>query len=225
MRTDIYLQIRRPFGRLVWLFGCLALGYASVVQAADPAVQARKVIDQADMSYSISFTWDCSAATWESILDQPLLMAALWAEYGFAPAYRVSAREDLIHVDDPTGIVGDALLFHRATGERSYWVQGKLDHWAAPFFNEGMAVFVLTSTVVNGQVIGNLQVYIRAQGAVGSVVLTLARSLLAQRVDNRVTLNLEDARTIVEAIDADPLQVAARLRGAEADRFRRIFSR
>ena len=208
---------------------CLGLLTAPTIHATDLAVQtaldaqARKIIDKADITYRASFTWDCTASVWERILDRPLLMAALWTAYGFAPAYQVSARGDTLHVDDPTGLTGDALLFRRRWGERAYLIHGKLDHWAVPFFNKGTAVIVLKSRPEGDRITGDLRVYMRAGSTLGNLVLKVAKKLLYNHVDNRVTLNLQDTRKIVEAIDADPAQVAALLRGTQAKQFRRTF--
>lgn len=221
---------RTQCSRILTLLLCgLALLTAPGAHAADLAVQtaldaqARRIIDEADITYKTTFIWDCKATIWEQILDRPLLMGALWTAYGFAPAYQVSARGDTLHVDDPTGLVGDALLFRRRWGERAYLIHGKLDHWAVPFFNQGTAVIVLKSRPEGDQIVGDIRVYVRANSTLGNIVLKVGRKLLYDHVDNRVTLNLQDARRIVETIDADPTQIAARLRGLEAKQFRSAF--
>lgn len=211
---------RSDVGWLVILLG-LALGVHSL--GADPGAQAQQVTGNPDITYHTSFVWQCSEATWERILDEPLLMGRLWEAYGYAPAYKFSARGDTLHVDDPTGLKGDVLLVSRAPGARTYVVLGQLDHWAVPFFNEGIAVFVLTSQPAEDQICGDLKVYVRASSTVGNLLLQLGRPLLAKHIDNRITLNLQDGRRIVERIAADPAQVAALLRGPEAERFKAAF--
>ena len=96
----------------------------------------------------------------------------------------------------------------------AYLVDGRLNHWAVPFFNEASAVFLLKSDFAQGKIVANLQVYIRAGSTVGSLVLQAAKPLLVKHVDNRVTLNLQDVRKIVEELDTSPDRVASRLSGA-----------
>jgi hypothetical protein len=214
---------------LAKLFCCLILLLAApAILRAAPAraeveARARELIRQADVTYTTTFTWPCSASTWECILDHPLLMGALWEAYGYAPAYKTSARGDTLHLADPTGLIGDALRFHREPGGASYLVDGKLDHWAVPFFNEASAVFILTSRSAQNQIVADLKVYVRAGSAVGSLVLQATKPLLAEHVDNRVTLNLQDARKIVEAINTSPAQVASHLSGLPLEQFEITF--
>ena len=193
--------------------------------AGDVESQARQLIAEADVIYTTRFTWSCSASNWERILSNPLLIGALWKAYGFAPAYDMTARGDTLHVEDPTGLIGDAFRFQREAGEVSYLIDGRLNHWAVPFFNEASAIFVLVSRSAQGKIVANLQVYIRAGSAVGSLVLQAAKPLLAKHVDNRVTLNLQDARKIVEEIDTSPARVASYLSGPYLEQFKHIFQK
>jgi len=205
------------------LFCCLILLAAPAI--ADVKAHANDLIDDADVTYATSFTWSCSASTWERIIDHPLMMGALWKAYGYAPAYETSARGDTLHMADPTGLVGDALRFQREAGGVSYLVDGKLDHWAVPFFNEASSVFILKSRSAQGRIIADLKVYVRAGSAVGSLVLQAAKPLLTKHVDNRVTLNLQDARRIVEDIDTSPARVASHLSGPALKQFENIFQK
>lgn len=206
------------------LFGALLLGMAiGSVAGADPAAEAQAVVADPDYVYSTAFTWACPPDLWEKVLDEPLLMGRLWEAYGYAPAYRFSARGEVIHVDDPTGLQGDAVLVSRGPGSRTYLVQGKVDHWAVPFFNEGLAVFVLSSRPAGDQVVVDLKVHVSAGSTVGSLVLAVGRPLLARHIDNRVTLNLQDGRRIVETLAARPQEAAGLLGGEDGARFRAKF--
>ena len=203
-------------------FGLMLMATSAVGEAG---IRARQLVDEADFTYATRFTWSCSAPTWDRILSNPLLMGELWKAYGFAPAYDITARGDTLHVEDPTGLIGDAFRFRRGTGEMSYLVDGRLNHWAVPFFNEASAVFVLKSDFAQGKVVADLQVYIRAGSTVGSIVLQAAKPLLAKHVDNRVTLNLQDVRKIVEELDTSPARVASRLSGKSLQHFEYIFQK
>ncbi|MEW6749653.1 MAG: hypothetical protein AB1505_01580 [Candidatus Latescibacterota bacterium] len=215
---------RRARARAAGLLLGLVMAGGTTPALADPASRAQAVIDGADLTHQATFAYACPAATWERILDEPLLLAALWEAYGFAPAYRVSARGDTLHVVDPTGLVGDAVPCARTPGGGTWMAQGRLDHWAVPFFNEGEAVFVLQSRSTGSRTGGTLTVHVRAASAVGRLVLKAGRGLLASHVDNRVTHNLVDAGRIVEAIHADPAGVAGLLDGARAARFTALFA-
>lgn|GEM_PF-2502877 len=212
---------KSPTALLLKLF----LGLILTVTPAlgDVGIRAGQLVDEADVTYVTRFTWSCSPSTWDRILSNPLLMGALWKAYGFAPAYDITARGDTLHVEDPTGLIGDAFRLHRNTGEVAYLVDGRLNHWAVPFFNEASAVFILKSHFAQGKVVANLQVYLRAGSTVGSLVLQAAKPLLAKHVDNRVTLNLQDVRKIVEEIDTSPARVASRLSGKSLEQFKHIF--
>ena len=186
-------------------------------------IRARQLIDEADVTYATRFTWSCSAPTWDRILSNPLLMGKLWKAYGFAPDYDITSRGDTLHVEDPTGLIGDAFCLHRGAGEVAYLVDGRLNHWAIPFFDEASAVFLLKGDFAQGKIVANLQIYMRAGSTVGSLVLQAAKPLLVKHVDNRVTLNLQDLRKIVEEIDTSPDKIASRLGGAYLQHFEHVF--
>jgi hypothetical protein len=203
----------------------LGLVLASVPRtaAANAADEAQEIMADADLVHTATFSYASTAATWERILDEPLLMGALWQAYGFAPAYRVSGTNEVIHVQDPTGLVGDAVPCGTTPGRRQWLARGRLDHWAVPFFNDGEAVFVLETRSAGPRIEGTLTVHVRAASVVGRLVLRAGRSLLARHVASRVRLNLADAGRIVEAVDADPGAVAARLTSPWSARFLEVF--
>lgn len=205
--------------RLLWL----VLATVGTVYGASPAEQARSVMADPDLVYHARFSWRCPAAVWEQVLDEPLLMGRLWEASGFGPAYRFSQRGNLLHVDDPTGMQGDAVLVDRAPGSRTYLINGKVDHWAVPFFNEGLAVFVVTSRGDATRISGELTVYVSAASMAASAVLALGQSLLEGHIDNRVRLNLADGGALVEKVAGHPEQAAALLGPADAARFRARF--
>jgi hypothetical protein len=208
-------------GRLLWL----VLLTAGAAYGADPAAQARSVVADPDLVYHARFNWRCPAPVWERVLDEPLLMGRLWEASGYGPAYRFSQRGNVLHVDDPTGMQGDAVLVSRAPGSCTYLVAGKVDHWAVPFFNEGLAVFVVTSRGDATQISGELNVYVSAASMAASAVLALGQSLLEGHIDNRVRLNLADGGALVAKVASHPEQAAALLSPEDAARFRARFGR
>lgn len=208
---------------LVGIVCGLIVFYGQPSLAEDRAAQAQEIIENADVTYTTSFSWQCSKRTWNRVVEHPLLVGQLWEAYGYAPAYRVSMRGDAIHINDPTGLTGDVFVFRWDSGARVYLALGKLDHWAVPFFNEGMAVFVLKSRVSDRRVFGELKVYIRAASTVGNIVLQVGRSVFMKHVDNRITLNLQDVQKIAETVELTPEKVMGKLSGSTAERFERVF--
>jgi hypothetical protein len=202
---------------LLWLF------YSAPAHSQAPQSLAQTVQQESDLSYSTSFTWQCSPRTWENLIENPSLLAALWQAYGYAPSYQVSVSKDILHVVDSTGLEGEVHLLETASDERTYLVHGKLNHWAVPFFNQGQAVFRLRGISSDGQVKGTIAIDIKATSGVASAAIKLASPLVRARVDNRVTLNLIDVQRIVEAIEATPDSAAAKLEGAARREFTRLF--
>ena len=202
------------------LITCMAVG---PVLAGQGAAQVQQVVSESDFTYVTSFTWHCSQKTWKQLIDHPLLMAQLWQAYGYAPPYRVSSRSDTIHVDDPTGLVGKVLTVGKTATKQTYLVLGKLDHWAVPFFNQGTAVFELHSRFEKKKISGDLTVYIKANSTIAGMVLEAGKPLLSSHVDNRISLNLQDLRRIVEAIETQPEAVAAKLSGEAGAQFAQLF--
>jgi hypothetical protein len=189
----------------------------------DTASLVRQVEDHPDVTYRAAFTWPCRWGTWERMLAEPVLMGRLWRALGCEPAYEFSARGDTLHVVDPTGLVGDALLVDATPGACTWLVRGRLDHWAAPVLNSGQAVFVVRSHQVDGGVAVDLVVTVRASSPLGNAVLRLARPLLAGHVQRRIDRNLHDGRRIAELVDAAPDSALRLLKDADADRFRSAF--
>jgi len=191
---------------------------------ADLPDRARQIMAAAAVTYSTSFQWHCSRTTWTKAVDNPLIMGGLWAAYGFAPAYSVMRKDGVLEVRDPTGLAGTISTFRGRSGERIYVCDGRLDHWAVPFFNEGEAVFVLSAEAVRDSTHGKVEVYVWAASGIGNAVLELGEVILRKHIDNRVTLNLQDARKIVETIESSPATSAAMLRGPLAERFETVFA-
>jgi len=105
-------------------------------------------------------------------------------------------------------------------GDRVYLVEGQVNHWAVPFFNQGTAVFRLRTQARAGEVAGTLAVHIRAESAIGSLVVKLGRPLLMRHVANRIDLNMRDARRIFAAVAEDPDRVAGLLDPVASEQLR-----
>lgn len=204
----------------------LSAALAAQAGAAAPpnrAGVAESVAASPDLTYQIPFTINCSEAIWRKVLDNPWLMGQLWNVYGYSPAYKVSTAGDGLHIDDPTGLVGDLWLVRNGLDERRYFATGQLNFRAVPFFNSGQAVTIVRSLAAAQQIRGNLQLYIRADRAVGRAVVWAGRSLVQGKVEARVRSNLHDAVRLVEQIASSPDVVLRQLQGPAAETFRAVF--
>ena len=153
-----------------WLL-VTVLAWAAPGYGQNAAALVEEIVRDSDFTYETSFEWRCAPDTWEQLVNNPQLMGALWQAYGYAPSYQVSTHRDTLHIDDPTGLEGDAVLVSQTAEERTYLVLGRLNHWAVPFFNQGSAVFVLRSRAEDQRVQGHLTVYIKATSKLGNAVL------------------------------------------------------
>ena len=73
---------------LVGIVCGLIVFYGQPSLAEDRAAQAQEIIENADVTYTTSFSWQCSKRTWNRVVEHPLLVGQLWEAYGYAPAYR-----------------------------------------------------------------------------------------------------------------------------------------
>jgi hypothetical protein len=184
---------------------------------------ADAVVASPDLRYQTSFVVDCSEATWRKVLDNPWLMGQLWSVYGYAPAYKVRATADGVHVDDPTGLAGEFWLVRKDTHEHRYLGAGRISHRAVPFFNSGHVVTIVRSETVGRQVRATMQVYIRADRAISRAALWAGKPLLLGRVENRVHVNVQDGIRLVEQVASSPETVLRQLQGPAAETFRAEF--
>ena len=187
------------------------------------AEMAAEIIGDADAAYKTTFVMQCSESTWKQLVDRPALLGRLWNVYGFMPTYQVEMRHDTVHVEDSTGLVGDAVTAEPGAGRRQYLINGELDHWAVPFFNEGTAVLTLDVLVKGEGVAGTAAVHLRANSGIGRVVLRAARPLLVKHVANRLDLNLQDAAKIFAAVEEDSEAVADLLGGRAGEELRKVL--
>jgi hypothetical protein len=191
--------------------------------AEDLAERSRRIMRQSAVTYTTSFLWPCSASTWTRVTENPLMLGQLWQAFGYAPSYDVHVIKGILHVEDPTGLKGKVHTFQGDAGERIYVCDGEVDHWAVPLFNAGEAVFVLKGEKVADGVRGDLSVYVRSTSLLGNAVLELGESILLKHIENRISLNLQDATRIVEAIELAPETVLGKLSGHQAKLFESLF--
>lgn len=214
---------RQTGPKVLWMGLALAWSIAAWGHpdlTSELAMRVRAVVEDADVVYTTAFAVPCSEGVWEELVERPVLLGALWSAYGYAPAYRVEMRGDTVHVEDPTGLVGDVVGIQASDGERTYLVEGQINHWAVPFFNQGTAVFLLKTQARAGEVAGTLEVHVRAESAIGSLVVKLGRPLLMRHVANRIDLNLQDVRQILAAVAEDQDRVAGLLDPVAAEQLR-----
>lgn len=207
------------------------LAVAAVLQAESPTspvaatATVERVRTEAAIAFSKTYQVDCPLAVVEKALDHPALMGALWDIYGYAPAYKVKGLDNgAVHVDDPTGIVGELRPIKREGPRRIYLAHGELDHWAVPAFNSATAVFEIKTTGNDAGTALTVDVFIKPESSVTGALLAALEPLVLSHVDNRVSLNLEDAAKIMQAIERAPEAVVNRIEVVELQReFRRVF--
>ena len=186
-----------------------------------------KVREGATASYERDLRIACPVDIVEKALDHPAVMGAVWKVFGFTPEYRVSALERAsdLHVEDPTGIVGDGWLVATGPGRRVFLGQGKIDHWAVPMLNEGSIVIEVEFEARGASTQISVAVFVRPESWIAGAVVGAFSGVVEQHVGLRVTANAIDVRTILEAITGDPEGVASRLDGSSRADFETVFSR
>lgn len=210
-------RVHRHFPTVV-----LALVLAPCAGLADPASEAQVLLSAPDVSYSGAYDLPCRPALLDSLLRRPGLLGALWAAYGFAPAYRVREQGERLHVEDPTGIVGDISLVQQAGNRWVFVGDGALNHRLAPAFRGKMAMVLTTAPKGTGTG-ARLEVFLRTENRALGLLAWAAFPLIRGRIENRVSLNLRDVGTILSDLSTSPKQTGSRLSGEDAAVFTRMF--
>jgi hypothetical protein len=203
------------------LLGRLILAPTSA--SSDPRTEAQKVVAGPDLTSRGGFAVTCSPSTWAKIVDHPALIGRLWELGGYSPAYKVSLRGDVIHIDDPTGLTGDFVVFDKRGDERRYWGRGRITHRAFPFLNTGQMVVVLRARPEGPRIVGSLEVFVRGDSTIARGALWTGRLLVQPRVDNRLRSNLIDVTHLIESLVNQPEAGLKLLQGATAEEFRALF--
>ena len=189
------------------------------------AVSAAQVRRDAAITFVGNYVVRCPHELVQKALDHPVLMGALWANYGYAPKYEVSglAEPGAVHVVDPTGIVGDLWPVQRKGHSRVYLAAGKIDHWAVPALNGGRAVFAMETVAQDSLTRVKVEVFLEPDSDLASALLWFLQPLAVKHIDNRITLNFKDTARILETIHRRPEKVRARLKGELLKEFERVF--
>jgi hypothetical protein len=119
--------------------------------------------------------------------------------------------------------VGNIWHINAVKGRYTYLTRGKLDHWAVPAFNEGTAVFdmEIISSASTTQV--KVDVFLMPESRFAEAVAWVLSPIIKARVENRVTLNLQDVSSILKDIAEEPEEVAKRLKQPLRKEFEQDF--
>lgn len=167
------------------------------------------------IQYENRFTLGTSQDRWRRILDNPALMAELWAVYECKPRYRVDNVNGKYVVVDPTGIQGTLSLLEITPIERTYFGRGKMKNWFIPISLKGSALFLVESGTKNDSLEVRLRVYGEGGDDVFTRILLKAVSpVLTGYIDRRVRNNIADLRRIVYDIETNPSAVRLKLNGS-----------
>ena len=202
----------------------LLVGLAAAT-AQDRISRAAQVRQEATIAYTGRYKIACPASLVQEALSRPALMGALWASYGYAPAYLIEAlaEPEAVHVQDPTGISGDMWLVSAEDRQRLYLAEGQIDHWAVPAMNKGIAVFAVETTERDSLPHVTVQVYLEPDSQIAGIVLGMLSPVIKAHIANRVDLNFQDAARIMEAIFTSPKAVQKRLDEKLQREFERAF--
>lgn len=217
--------MRRKNGLLVFLVLMLEV-FGQRVAVADTLVERLvKAREGATASYRRSIRVECSQEIVERALDHPAFMGALWTAWGFSPKYRVTGleRRTDVHIEDPTGIVGDGWLVSAGPGRRVFLGEGQIDHWAVPMLNAGSVVIEIDLARAGTGTRIDIAIFVTPKNWLAGAVVGTFSETVAEHLGLRVTANLIDVKTMLEAIVDQPEVVAGRLGGPGVVEFEALF--
>jgi hypothetical protein len=200
----------------------LFLCAAPWIQAYEPSVDA--VIMAPTVTCRKTFSMDTARDIWNRALDNPCLMAEIWASYGFQPLYTVIGTATGFHVSDSSGINGDFRQIDGSGHARTFYGRGDFDHWAIPSFFTADGVIVLAYTGDGSTLSGEAAVFMRGENGISRLVMRLFSGILTRRVGNRIDSTLENLETIMGDIANEPRKVRDRLKGEMLRDFDAVFS-
>jgi len=206
------------------IFCALILIPLALAGAADLSPETQTLLNSPDITYSSVYDFACRPAVLDSLLGHPVLLGRLWAAYGFAPAYRVRPQGDGLHVEDPTGIVGEVRLAQQAGSRWVYLGDGRLNHRLVPAFRGRMALLITTAPKGAG-VSARVEVFLRTESRTLGLLTWTLSPLVRGRIENRATFNARDLGVILKDVSGAPQQAASRLDGEDARTFERMFLR
>ena len=205
------------------LVATLLLSHTS--PASDQAHRAADVREDATALYTHRVTLQCPQEIVLRALNHPVLMGELWRASGYTPVYQITALDNPtdVHLDDPTGIVGDAFLVSAEADRRVYLAEGELDHWAVPMLNRGSVVIEISWQARGNSTRLEIAVYLKPESWLAGAVLRVFSPVVEKHLGKRVTANARDAATLLEDIPSRPAQVASRLEGQSRVDFENLF--
>jgi len=211
------------------IFCTLILIPLALAGAADLSPEIQTLLNSPDITYAGVYDFACRPAVLDSLLRHPILLGRLWAAYGFAPAYRVRPQGEGLHVEDPTGIVGEIRLAQRIDNPMqqagSRWVylgDGRLNHRLVPAFRGRMAL-VITTTSKGAGVSARVEVFLRTESRTLGLLTWTLSPLVRGRIENRATFNARDLSVILKDVSDAPQQAASRLSEEDAKALTRLL--
>ena len=200
----------------------LILCAAPRIQAYEPSADA--VIMTSTVTCRRTFAMDAAREIWNDALDNPCLMAEIWASYGLQPLYRVTRTEAGFHVYDPSGINGGFRQIDGSAHARIFYGTGNFDHWAIPSFFTAAGVIVFTYNGDGSTLSGEATAFMRGENGISRLVMRLFSGILTRRVGNRIDSTLENLETIMRDIANHPGKVRDGLKGEALRDFDAVFS-
>ncbi len=193
------------------------------IQAYEPSIDA--VIMTPTVTCHKAFAMDAALEIWNSVLDNPCLMAEIWASYGLQPPYTVTGTAAGFHVSDPSGINGDFRQIDGSGHTRTFYGTGNFDHWAIPSFFSAGGVIIFTYSGDGKNLSGEAAVFMRGDNGISRLAMRLFSGILTRRVGNRIDSTLENLETIMRDIANEPRKVREGLEGEALRDFDAVFSR
>lgn len=202
---------------------------AAAVFLGSPLAQAQEdraamVVRSPSVTSRNDFRVDAPLKIWTGMLDNLYLMGKLWEIYNFQPSYKTSRVDSGFHLVDPSGISADIRLIDQSDRSRTFYAEGKFDHWAIPAFFSADAVFVFEYERDGNEALkGVMKIYMRGSNGVSRFVMNAFSDVLVGRINNRFRSNLEDAKKIIYDINSNPDTVRKGLTGAYLDEFNKLY--
>ena len=192
----------------------------------DPRTErANAIREKPTVVYTGHFEIACAPAVMHAVLDNPMVMGALWKAYDYTPRYKVSALAEprAVHVQDPTGLIGDVWPVQDPTRRYVFLAEGTVDHWAVPILNAGAAVFDVDVAPGGPGTTVRITVSLKPESGLARAALWTLTPIAKSRIESRMTANFKDLRYILEAIATTPDAVAERLDAPARQAFERAF--
>jgi hypothetical protein len=154
----------------------------------------------------------------EFLIDHPRVLLALAHLYApFLDNYSVEVRPDqVIHIDDPGKLAGDAELIDARPGRRVYLIAGYFNIFKMRFDGHMVLMTVYSERRENAAVSvdATTTAFIKIDSAVADAFARLADYLFPKKVDERIERFLRAAESIAVAVHKDPAAAHRKLLSA-----------